>query len=1120
QYKQPRSAIEIGSGTQLVTAGDVTIASEATANATGQAIWSVLADWLVKKAAGLQTQQGFGFAAGFSYADAAATALVAENAQITAGGRVAITTAVNSSAQMKSMVILNEGLQQTNPNNIEVAYAGATTKATSRVTVAAGATVAAQKNVDIHASATSATGVKPKTASYRDGMAGVTVGTGFTEGVVEVIVGGSIIAGQVSVPAPLTFNPALTVDFAGRSLIFPGDVGFRTGDEVIYSTGVGAAIPGLVDGTRYFAIVDPAQPTRLRLAASAADASAGRAIDLGAGYPTLTTAKGTLPIVSIDAGASDTLWFGFDRWPDGSPLFTTGDTVQYRALAGHSIGQTDAAGQLLGALPDGTYRVEVVPGNRGDVGLRIRLLDAHGGRVHLDTSPQFVTDSGAICRVDSFDADAATVTFIGAGGGGSAVPGQQVPLTNGQRIRYVQAFGMLVPGLVDGRDYYAVVDPAAPGVIQLAESEPQAQAANPAIQNAAPTLETQDADPARRRTIAIGDVQPGTGLVFGTDPQLPAGTPVTYRAVPGKPVDGLVDGVTYYAYPQVNPYFEPNFPQYVVGLRNAADPSAPLIEHQLLQSLSAGGTDFVINGIDASAGALSLALPQRAPAVSADSSQLVGGAAVIAAVPPGSPQLWTNATGGTFLISLPNGAARALTAPIPFSATASAVAQAINAVGIPGISVATAYGRGRSASPWTLVGSGLDDLVFDWTALNAGAAVWSRLAVDGLEAVSTTATGGTFTLTLDVAGTSRTTAPLRVGASATEVRSALNAIPGALAGMVTGSGTATDPWLIGSRVQPLRTGDAVVFRDAWGSASPGLLDGQTFYAVVAPIGEQGRDDSVVIRLAATRDAALVPNPSPVPLATTLAFEPAATQVMAGAGHTLTSRVAATGINLAVSLDSTDSQTAKSANGSAPDWLDVLTRGDYKLVAAISTLQDWKSSNSAAERTAEGRIRDKLGAQQANPWVTGSASTSYLKVNNTARVVVESTATLRTIGSVTITSGIVERLSSSVDATVSKPTEGTFAAAVAVDIVSVSNTSHATVESGARVTGGRGVTVHAQTAYPWAGAWLSPLRKGEWLSRSARDDVDDWTTALDVLAQTLENAAGVLGQGAWQNLLVS
>ena len=1056
--RQPSAAVTIGTGTQIVTTGDVSITGKATANAKGKAIWSIAMDNLVKTNGG-QANQGWGVAAGFSYADATATVELESNASIQAGGKVEITSDVESTGEMESRVTLNQGLQRTDPKNIEVALAGAYNKATSKVTIDTDAAIVAQKNVDITASATDETTVKPSTASYRDGRVGVVFGEATVKGTVEVIVQGSITAGKVIVPAALSFNPALAVDFAARAIDFPSSVEFRTGDEVIYSPGDGGAIPGLVAGRTYYAIVDPAAATRLRLAETAADAALGRAVDFGAGYPTLTTPKGTLPIVSVDADGDDTLWFGFDRWPDGVPLFADGQTVGYAPVTGQFLGQNDAAGSLIGPLPAGNYTVQLVPNAPGDVGMRIRLLDAAGTRIDLNANPQFVTEAGAIYQVKSFDEDMATVSF-----------GEQVALSNAQKIRYVQAFGSVVTGLVDGRDYFAVVDPQQPGVIQLADSLDQARAADPAVQNAVPTLVTTESDPASRRTIAIGDVHPATGLVFSDDPQLTAGTPVVYRAVPGKPVGGLVDGVTYYAYPLDNPYFDPNFPQYVVGLRVAADPASPLIDYELLKVFTAGDTDLVINGIDGVAGALSLALPQRAVVVSADPAMLVGGTVAITTIPAGSPQVWNNATGGTFTISLPDGDGRRQTAAIPFDATPAAVRQAINVLGLAGVAVTAAYGRGVYQAPWTLVGTGLDDLQFDWTNLAGGGAVWSRLTREGLQAVSTTASGGTFTLTLDAAGSQRATAAIPFNASATAVQASFNGIAGVLAGQVTGSGRPDDPWIAEPRIQPLRTGDPVVFRDAWGSSSPGLLDGQTYYVVVAPTVEQGRDDSVVVRLAATPAAAIAPEPVVVPLSTTIAFGSPTRLVMSGTGQSITSTIEATGINLAARLTSTDTLKAASANGNKPGPKEWVTQGDFKYASGAFTPFSSKLS------TVQQRITDKLGSQegqQSNDFITASASVGYLSIDNTARVLVDSTAVLKATGAVNISSTLTENLGSSVVAEISKPTAGQYGVAVAVDVVTVTNRSHAIVAAGAQVTGGDGVTVNARTTYPWEGElWKS------------------------------------------------
>ena len=79
-----------------------------------------------------------------------------------------------------------------------------------------------------------------------------------------------------------TFDPAAqTALLRTDTITFPAAEGFNPGDHVVYSSGGGQAIGGLKDGADYYVIrVSAAQ---LRLAASAADATAAKAIDLTAG---------------------------------------------------------------------------------------------------------------------------------------------------------------------------------------------------------------------------------------------------------------------------------------------------------------------------------------------------------------------------------------------------------------------------------------------------------------------------------------------------------------------------------------------------------------------------------------------------------------------------------------------------------------------------------------------------------------------------------------------------------------------------------------------------------------------------------------------------------------------
>lgn len=675
QWKQPTTTIEVGENATIIAAGDVSIAGTAVADATGQAIYSV---WANDKLG----DRGGGFAGGWSYADASATIHVGPRSTITAGGAFVAATNTYGFAQMTSRVTLNQGLAKTNPNNVEVAYAGTYLESASRITVDADSTISAGKTVAISSAVQSTNKLKANTASYRDGLVGLTVGTGWTYGTSEVLVDGTILAGKVDVPRSVTFNPTFGLDAATRGLLLAEPTDFRTGDAIIYSAGTGSPIPGLVSGATYHTIVDPQDARRVRLAASAADAQAGRAISLGR-YPTLTDRQGrSVPVTSIEAILADTIWFESTAWPDGTPLFTSGQTVHYAPAAGQFIGFNDADGSLAGDLPAGDYVVRVMPVDATAGGLTIQLLPvgqpiAGGVAIDLNDNPLFRLADGSALQVFGFNGDSGQISFNfprqGSGEGEVPVPMpvQTVSLVNGQPITYVEAFGCRMRGLEDGRTYYAIVDPAEPGVIRLALTASQAAAANPAIQQAVPRLETPTG-----ALLDVGNIEPGTGLVFAADPGLAAGTAVVYRAAAGKPVGGLADRTTYYAYPLVNPLFDETFPQYLLGLRSAPDASLPLIEFALTQSLGADGIAYTIGGVDAGSGLMAVTLPLAEGAATANAAGLTGWGVTVTPVAAGSRQVWANASGGTFTISLPHGSERVSTAAIPFNVAANGLVQA------------------------------------------------------------------------------------------------------------------------------------------------------------------------------------------------------------------------------------------------------------------------------------------------------------------------------------------------------------------------------------------------------------------------------------------------------------
>ena len=98
---------------------------------------------------------------------------------------------------------------------------------------------------------------------------GITASVSYTDydNISEAILGGG-----------LTFDTSEIE--SSNTLAFRGPHGFRQGDEVKYSAGGGTPVGGLIDGQTYFVILDPASPSKLKLASSTTNATAGTAITL------------------------------------------------------------------------------------------------------------------------------------------------------------------------------------------------------------------------------------------------------------------------------------------------------------------------------------------------------------------------------------------------------------------------------------------------------------------------------------------------------------------------------------------------------------------------------------------------------------------------------------------------------------------------------------------------------------------------------------------------------------------------------------------------------------------------------------------------------------------------
>ncbi|MES2789351.1 MAG: hypothetical protein V4719_07000 [Planctomycetota bacterium] len=200
------------------------------------------------------------------------------------------------------------------------------------------------------------------------------------------------------------------------------------------------------------------------------------------------------------------------------------------------------------------------------------------------------------------------------------------------------------------------------------------------------------------------------------------------------------------------------------------------------------GVNVIVTGQGTSSSPWLISNPSI-PLLSVGNSQLTGLTVQFAS--DGAVRLSNKAAGGTFTISVGVGGSTQTTLPLSYRATASEIAAALNQ--ISGVQV-TVTGSGTLTSPWVISGSGFTSLHTDDSQLAGGGS--STLSVpQGAQQVWSTATSGSFNLSLNINGTLTTTGDLPYNATAAMVQSALNALPGVQV-KVMGNGTAESPWII------------------------------------------------------------------------------------------------------------------------------------------------------------------------------------------------------------------------------------------------------------------------------------------------------------------------------------
>ena len=507
QVWNPQASITIGEGASLSSSAEVSLQAKAEANAFGKAVWNSIS----------HTTGGssIGFAFGNFFNEAKATIDVYADASLKAEEDIEISTSVDNVTELEVASIKNFGITQTDPKASSFAWGSTQVKTFSTISLEEGSVVAASNgNVTIEAEAVDENAVSTKATAYRDGFMSIGGAFSYTNATVTVDVNGTVRSG-LATPALETydaqiFNPSFVVDFETNSLVFDDPIEYTTGAKLYFDTPDGSTIPGLVPGSIYYAITNASNKNSLQLATTSENALNGIAIAFGSGYPTLLVNDLELPIVVIDSTYANAILFSYDNVAPGStetPIFTDGMQVNFVPVAGQFLGCNDANGNLIGALKAGAYQVALIPSPQPDLfPTAIQLVDvnglmgAAGNTVYLNTNSQFLAD-GIAYQIASMNLETSEISLNFAIQTPTEdaptplptpplqTPTQSVLFTNGQAIVFNNGLGNQI-NLIDNQIYYAIVDPATPGVIRLATSLEQAVAANPAIENAVPQLKT------------------------------------------------------------------------------------------------------------------------------------------------------------------------------------------------------------------------------------------------------------------------------------------------------------------------------------------------------------------------------------------------------------------------------------------------------------------------------------------------------------------------------------------------------------------------------------------------------------------------------------------------------
>ncbi len=989
----------------------------------------------------------------FSLAQSDAETVVDPGATITAGGNVTVQSLGNSVAASTAETLSTAG--GSSANAVQIAGVVAVTNATSLATVSQGATITSTHgNINVIAEGGNDNNSSVRVKSNASGTAGISFGVGDSTTDIVAMVNGTLNAAGAPVGTLSTIDPFTQIDWGLTNSIisFGSPPDFGDGEEIHYSSGNDGSIPGLQSGSNYYIINVPARPDEIQLASSYQDALNGIPIVFGS-YPYLTVSLSGVP-VNVPITAVDQTNNAIE-YSDPIPGFgTAGQTVVYHA----------AAGQAIANLVDGaTYTLQPLAANlaAGVPANEYQLFSANT-LVPIYTDPTF---TGLQMNLPAtLDSSANTLAFSFNTG-----------FTTGSELIYEGATdtnnnSVSISNLAVGQVYWVLPDPSdstgesfklssTPGGTPIAI----AAGATSINFNFVPVFSVDAID----NTV-------GVGFNIANVPGIATyGMPVTYHGALGANFTGLSDGTTYYAV--TNPYD----PQNLYLTASYSDSAA---------AYAAGTTAYTTAyNNDYNSYIAAGDTPDQATAAAGTDATSLGAlwsTAGITAATDGTPP-----PAGPYPVSVTQNSDTGNDELVFNFATGVQLGQAFwyegPVSGEPAVtglvSYTTYYAIPDASNP--------DAFALATSPQNAFLANSNPSSLPAL----TLALDGSTSINLGPPPPAMTAAALEAPPSGT-------ALPAGSTGFVFAADSD----------QGWRTGDQIVFGGATDTSGNSIVvssvdpngvagtlqTGMVYYAVVDPSNPntvelaatlQEADNNEPLVLSADTAQVLVNLLAPVgadqsafPAVLTAVIVPfgdADLAVMTGTVHTLTPLVAA-GVSVQATLESTEEIDASARPGT------VVTKYAAKGPSAFGPVlynKVTKFFNKLGNKSPSANASNAAGNQSPNsnvqqtPGGTGSSpswSAAGCFVVNVGSFVVNadvgSTAVINSGGNVQVSASMNDlvQTASTATLTLNPMSQSKVAAALAVNVSSISPTVTATIASGARVNSSGTVSVTANLTYPF------------------------------------------------------